>query len=294
MARHLIDRNARDFVRDHPRLITEVVTRSLNEDIGICDITASLIAEDTKMSARVVTNEDCTVCGTIYVNEVFRQVDPLLRLEWHAGDGDEVKAGEVIFRVRGKARSILTAERCSLNFLQTLSGTATATRKFVREAGAGTNFKILDTRKTIPGLRIAQKYAVLCGGGHNHRLGLWDAFLIKENHIAACGGISAAVKKARSLAPSKRVEVETENIEEFREAVGAGADIVMLDDFSLEDMRKAVEINKKEFGGRAMLEASGMISRDTIKAVAATGVDCVSSGSLTKHVRAVDLSLRYE
>lgn len=223
------------------------------------------------------------------MEEVFHQVDPTTVLDWQVQDGDQAAPDQVLFRMQGPARSLLTAERAALNWLQTLSAVATTCSYYARQV-AHTRVKLLDTRKTVPGLRLALKYAVTCGGCHNHRLGLWDAFLIKENHIAACGSIAAAVQEARRIAPGKPVEVETENLDELAQALDAGADIIMLDEYSLEDMRTAV----KTAAGKAKLEASGGISADTLVPVAETGVDYISIGALTKDIKAVDLSMRLD
>jgi len=223
------------------------------------------------------------------VNEVFRQIDPDVRLNWQVADADSVVAGQTLFTMTGNARSLLTAERSALNWLQALSGTATICAGYAARV-AHTSVKLLDTRKTIPGLRLAQKYAVTCGGCHNHRIGLWDAFLIKENHIAACGSIASAVAQARLIAPGKPVEVETENLDELAQALAAGVDIVMLDEFSLDDMREAVRLT----GGNAKLEASGGIDEGSLIPVAETGVNYISIGALTKDIRAIDLSMRLE
>ncbi len=263
------------------------VAFALEEDIRDGDITAGLIPDENTASARVITREKAVICGVDWVNEVFRQIDPTVTVTWHVADGDMAEADQVLFEVSGKARSLLTGERCALNFLQTLSGTATICREYADKV-AGTGVKLLDTRKTLPGLRTAQKYAVTCGGCFNHRVGLYDAFLIKENHIAACGGIAAAVSTAREQAPGKPVEVEVETMDELREALDAGADIIMLDDFSVEAMREAVTLT----GGKAKLEASGGITDATLRVIAETGVDYISIGGLTKHCRAVDLSMR--
>lgn len=260
---------------------------ALAEDIGSGDITAALIPEATHASARVITREDGILCGRAWVDAVFHQVDPAVTLEWSAEDGAHVQAGSTLFTAQGPARSLLTAERAALNFLQLLSGTATRCSHYAAMV-TGTGVRLLDTRKTIPGLRKAQKYAVRCGGCYNHRMGLYDAFLIKENHISACGGIAAAVSQARAQAPDKPVEVEVENLEELQQAVTAGADRVMLDNFSLQDMRQAVAL----VAGRLELEASGNITSDNLREVAETGVDYISIGALTKDSKALDLSLR--
>lgn len=267
--------------------IPRTVAFALEEDVRTGDITASLIPADNTAHARVITREQAVICGVEWVNEVFRQIDPTTVVTWHAQDGDRVEPNQVLFELQGKARSLLTGERCALNFLQTLSGTATVCRRYA-DIVKGTSVKLLDTRKTIPGLRTAQKYAVTCGGCYNHRIGLYDAFLIKENHIAACGGIAAAVSAAHSIAPGKPVEVEVENFDELEQALNAGADIIMLDDFDLEGMRKAVAFT----AGRAKLEASGGVRESTLLAIAQTGVDYISIGGLTKDCRAVDLSMR--
>lgn len=267
----------------------ESVAHSLREDIGDGDITAQLIPADKISAGRVITRESAVIAGRQWVDEVFRQVDPALELTWNVQDGDRVEPNSVLFSFQGPARGLLTAERAALNWLQTLSGTATACASFA-ERVAHTGVKLLDTRKTLPGLRLAQKYAVSCGGCYNHRIGLWDAFLIKENHIAACGSIARAVSEARRIAPGRPVEVETENLEELQQGLDAGADIIMLDEFSLEDMVEAVTIT----AGRAKLEASGGINADTLAPVAETGVDYISIGALTKDLRAIDLSMRLD
>ncbi len=270
-----------------PDDIRQGVARALAEDIGAGDITALLIPAEQQAQARVITREDCVFCGEAWVEEVFRQIDPSVIIDWAVKDGDRVAANSLLFTLSGPARSLLTGERTALNFVQTLSGTATAARNYADQV-SHTKVRLLDTRKTLPGLRLAQKYAVTCGGCHNHRLGLYDAFLIKENHIAACGGIANAVTAARQLAPGKPVEVEVETLGELAEALDAGADIIMLDNFSLDQMREAVAINK----GKAQLEASGNIDAQSLVATAETGVDFISIGALTKHCRAVDLSMR--
>ncbi len=270
-------------------LISRMVTQALAEDIDQGDINALLIAENEQAHARVITREPMVMCGYDWVNEVFKQVDRGLKVHWYYHDGDEISANKTLFEVEGLARSILSAERNALNFLQMLSAVATKTREYVN-AVKDTNCTILDTRKTIPGFRLAQKYAVTCGGGMNHRIGLFDAFLIKENHIAACDhSITKAVEKAREIAPDKMVEVEVENFNELDEALKAKAEVIMLDNFSLEDMQKAVTIAS----GRAQLEASGNVSLDNIYAAAKTGVDFISIGALTKNIQAIDLSMRF-
>jgi nicotinate-nucleotide pyrophosphorylase (carboxylating) len=267
----------------------ENVAQSLREDIGDGDITARLISAEKHATGHVITREPATIAGCAWVDEVFRQVDPSVILDWQVKDGDTVVENQSLFRMAGPARSLLTAERSALNWLQTLSGIATACAGYASTV-AHTGVRILDTRKTVPGLRLAQKYAVSCGGCYNHRAGLWDAFLIKENHIAACGSIALAIAEARRIAPGKPVEIETENLDELAQALSAGADIIMLDEFSLDDMRTAVAVN----GGKAKLEASGNITADTLVPIAETGVDYISIGALTKHLRATDLSMRLD
>jgi len=278
------------FAQRLPHLIKSIhdnVTAALQEDVGSGDLTALLIPEKEIAKATIITREDCVFCGKDWVIEVFSQLDKEVIINWNVDDGDSVSANSVLFTLNGNARSLLTGERAALNFVQTLSGTATTSRYYANLV-AHTSVKLLDTRKTLPGLRDAQKYAVAGGGCHNHRIGLYDAFLIKENHIAACGGIAAAVSAARAIAPNKPVEVEVENFNELDEALAAGADIIMLDNFNLDDMRKAVAINKH----RAKLEASGNVTELTLPSIAETGVDFISIGALTKHCRAVDLSMR--
>jgi nicotinate-nucleotide pyrophosphorylase (carboxylating) len=266
------------------------VARALAEDVGAGDLTARMIPEAARGRARVVTRERAVLCGTAWVDAVFRRLDPAVRITWHAGDGAAILPGQLLFEATGPARPLLTGERTALNFLQTLSGTATAARHYVA-AIAGTGCRILDTRKTVPGLRLAQKYAVRCGGGSNHRMGLHDGVLIKENHIAAAGSIGAAVDAARRLAPGVPVEVEVESLAELDQAFAAEAELALLDDFPLEQLATAVARNRarpRPLG----LEASGGITLETVAAVAATGVDFISVGAVTKHVRAVDLSMR--
>jgi len=272
---------------DIQHLIPEAVKQALQEDVGSGDITAQLIPESQQATARVISRQAAVICGVDWVNEVFKQVDSSLSLDWQVDDGDQVKEDQVLFWAKGSARSLLTAERAALNFLQTLSATATVSKEYADKV-VGTSVKLLDTRKTLPGLRFAQKYAVTCGGCYNHRIGLFDAFLIKENHIMACGGINEAVQTARNNEPGKPVEVEVESLEELNLALNAGADIIMLDNFSLEDMRKSVKITD----GKAKLEASGGITDATLRPIAETGVDYISIGALTKHCQAVDLSMR--
>ncbi|MCP1618344.1 nicotinate-nucleotide pyrophosphorylase [carboxylating] [Pseudomonas sp. SLBN-26] len=263
------------------------VRRALTEDIGSGDITAQLIPEERLAHATVITREAAVIAGTAWVDAVFRQLDPRVAVHWQVADGDRVQPNQPLFHLEGPARALLSGERSALNFLQCLSGVATRVAHYV-ELVKGTSVKLLDTRKTLPGLRLAQKYAVTCGGGHNHRIGLYDAFLIKENHIAACGGITQAINAAHHIAPGKPVEVEVENLDELQQALDAGADIIMLDELSLDDMRTAVTLT----AGRAKLEASGGINDTTLRTIAETGVDYISIGTLTKDVRAVDLSMR--
>lgn len=272
-----------------PNDIQETVRRALVEDIGTGDVTAGLIPAGKLATATVISREEAVLCGTGWFDEVFRQLDPQVQVVWEHQDGDKVTADTLLCTLTGSARSILSGERAALNFLQTLSATATATRRYV-DLVAHTRCRILDTRKTLPGLRIAQKYAVLCGGGTNHRIGLYDRVLIKENHIMAAGSITAAIQQARKLHPGILVEVETENLQELAEAVAASADIIMLDEYSLADMREAVRL----VAGKIPLEASGSVNPETVVAIAETGVDFVSIGSITKHVRAVDLSMRFK
>lgn len=267
--------------------IEATVRRALAEDVGSGDITAQLIPAERLAHASVITREAAVISGTAWVDAVFRQLDPRVAVHWQVADGDRVDPDRVLFHLEGPARALLTGERTALNFLQTLSGVATRCRHYA-DLVEGTGVKLLDTRKTLPGLRLAQKYAVTCGGCHNHRIGLYDAFLIKENHIAACGDIAQAIAAAHRIAPGKPVEVEVETLDELEQALQAGADIVMLDELSLADMRTAVGIAR----GRAKLEASGGISEETLRVVAQTGVDYISIGALTKHVHAVDLSMR--
>ncbi|WP_372877006.1 carboxylating nicotinate-nucleotide diphosphorylase [Pseudomonas sp.] len=263
------------------------VRRALTEDIGSGDITAQLIPTERLAHATVITRETAVIAGSAWVDAVFRRLDPRVAVHWQVRDGERVGPNQALFHLEGPARALLSGERSALNFLQTLSAVATRCQHYA-DLVQGTAVKLLDTRKTLPGLRLAQKYAVTCGGCHNHRIGLFDAFLIKENHIAACGGIAAAVQAAHQIAPGKPVEVEVESLAELQQALDAGADIVMLDELSLDDMRQAVALTQ----GRAKLEASGGINESTLRAIAETGVDYISIGSLTKDVKAVDLSMR--
>jgi nicotinate-nucleotide pyrophosphorylase (carboxylating) len=272
-----------------PNDIPETVRHALTEDVGTGDLTAALIPADTQSEAQLVTREQAILCGMAWFDEVFRQVDKRISVTWNARDGDTIRAEQILCTLRGPARALLTGERAALNFLQLLSGTATQARKYV-DAVRGTRAVILDTRKTVPGLRRAQKYAVACGGGQNHRMGLYDAILIKENHIAAAGSIAAAWRAAKASAPpSVAVEIEVESLEQLREALQAGAVLILLDNFSVEELKAAVQ----EANGRAKLEASGGISLFNIRAVAETGVDFISIGDITKNIAAVDLSLRF-
>ncbi|MEN4806321.1 carboxylating nicotinate-nucleotide diphosphorylase [Pantoea agglomerans] len=274
--------------------IPDSVALALKEDLGgeidaDRDITAQLLPADTQADAQVITREAGVFCGKRWVEEVFIQLGSHAILIWHVEDGDQIEADQLLFEIEGPARLLLTAERTALNFVQTLSGVATEVSRYVALL-AGSQTQLLDTRKTLPGLRTALKYAVLCGGGSNHRLGLSDAYLIKENHIIASGSIRQAVERAQWLQPDVPVEVEVESLEELRQALEAEADIVMLDNFSLEAMRAAVELNQ----GRALLEVSGNVTETTLPQIALTGVDYVSVGALTKHVRALDLSMRFK
>lgn len=267
--------------------ITRAVRTALEEDIGSGDITAKLIPKNQTNTAEVITREDCVVCGVTWFNETFAQLGGIDEINWHVNDGDFVRANTRLVTLKGNSRSLLTGERTALNFLQLLSGTATSSRQYAKLV-EGTGVKILDTRKTIPGLRTAQKYAVNIGGCHNHRIGLYDAFLIKENHIAACGGIAAAVTRAREIAPRKPVEVEVENLDQLRQAIDAGVDVVMLDNFSEKDMLSAV----RDGSQYVQLEISGNIDLNIINNISFEGISYISTGDLTKRVTAVDLSMR--
>ncbi len=263
------------------------VRRALQEDVGSGDITAQLIPAERLAHATIITRDNAVIAGSAWVDNVFAQIDPRVAVHWQVQDGDRVQPNQALFHLEGPARALLTGERSALNFLQTLSGVATRCRHYA-DIVEGTGVKLLDTRKTLPGLRLAQKYAVTRGGCHNHRIGLYDAFLIKENHIAACGGIAQAIQAAHGIAPGKPVEVEVESLAELQEALDAGADIIMLDELSLEEMRTAVAMT----AGKAKLEASGGINETTLRVIAETGVDYISIGTLTKDVKAVDLSMR--
>ena len=275
-----------------PTDLAAQVDAALREDIGSGDVTAALVPAAQRVRGAVIAREEAVLCGRPWAEETFRRLDPQVRLAWRASDGERIAAREAICEIAGPARAVLTGERTALNFLQLLSATATVTRRFV-DAVAGTGCRILDTRKTLPGLRGAQRYAVRCGGGDNHRFGLYDQVLIKENHIAAAGSVTGAIEAARRTAPGLKVEVEVESLAELEEALGAAPDIIMLDDFSLADLRTAVSLTRAR--SRAVqLEVSGSVSLEAVREIAATGVDYVSVGSLTKHVRAVDLSMRLD
>ena len=272
--------------------IIDNVSAALAEDLGGLspadgDITANLIPADTQANATILTREPCILAGIQWASEAFKQVDPEIDVEWLAKDGDQLQEDQVFCQLKGPAKGILTAERTALNFLQALSATATVTAEYVALL-ENSQVKLLDTRKTLPGLRNAQKYAVKCGGGHNHRIGLFDAYLIKENHIMACGSIQAAINKARTIHPDKPVEVEVETLEELSEAVQFGADIVMLDNFTNQQLEEAVKINN----GKTRLEVSGNITKNRLTELSSIGIDYISSGALTKHIKAIDLSLR--
>lgn len=268
--------------------VDELVATALREDVGDGDVTAALIPETSQSNARVITREAAVLCGRPWFDAVFRQVDPTIRIAWTAAEGQDVDPNQELCRLSGPTRALLTGERTALNFLQTLSGTATVVRQYVRLLDS-TATKLLDTRKTLPGLREAQKYAVRCGGGQNHRMGLYDGILLKENHIMAAGSLGGAVRNAKTQYPHLPVETEVESLAELREAIDAGADIALLDNFDLAAMRDAVKLS----AGRIRLEASGGLDRDGLRAVAETGVDYISVGALTKHLRAIDLSMRF-
>ena len=270
-----------------PALVAADVARALAEDLGPGDATAALLPADRDARARIVAKEAARLAGAAWAHACFRALDPAVVVEWHAQDGDEVSKDTNVCTISGKARGIVSAERSALNFLQTLSGTATAAAAYVRLV-EGTRARILDTRKTIPGLRLAQKYAVRCGGAMNHRIGLHDAVLIKENHVVAAGSIAGAIARAREVAPGLLLEVEVETLAELDEALAARPDRILVDDFTLADMRRAVE----RAAGACPLEVSGGVSLETVRAIAETGVDYISVGAITKHVRAIDLSLR--
>jgi nicotinate-nucleotide pyrophosphorylase (carboxylating) len=271
-----------------PNDIPETVAHALQEDVGNGDITAQLIPESTHATANLYCRDEAVLCGIPWVNEIFVQLDPTVSVNWTVNDGDPISQMQILATFAGQARSLLTAERCLLNFLQTLSATATLSSRFARMV-EHTKVKLLDTRKTLPGLRTAQKYAVVVGGCFNHRFGLYDAFLIKENHITACGSIELAISKARKLNPGKTFEVEVESLDQLRLALNAAADVIMLDNFNIDDLQQAVKLN----AGRAKLEASGGINEESLVRIAETGVDYISIGALTKDCKAVDLSLLF-
>lgn len=270
-------------------LIAEQVRQALEEDVGSGDITASLIPAAQKAQAHVLTREAAIVCGCAWVDEVFQQLDPTVKIQWQVKDGDHVLPNQTLCELKGPARTLLSGERVALNFLQTLSATATATHRYV-ELLKGLSTKLLDTRKTLPGWRHAQKYAVCCGGGHNHRMGLYDAFLIKENHIASCGSITHAIQEARKNYPGKVIEVEVENQEELNEALENKVEIILLDNFSLAQLKQAVA----KVNDQCKLEASGGIDASNLREVALTGVDYISVGAITKNIQAIDLSMQFE
>ena len=274
-------------------VIRSNITLALGEDLGDGDLTAALLPCAAQANAIIVAREPMIMAGRPWVDEVYRQIDPDVRLQWHRQDGDAACASAEICRISGSARSILSGERTALNFLQSLSATATVTARYVA-AVAGTGATILDTRKTMPGLRMAQKYAVRCGGGENHRVGLFDAILIKENHILASGGIAAAIDASRKLHGDMPVEVEVESVDELMQALEAAAERILLDNFSIDELREAVSINREEGHATAELEASGGLTMENLQAVAKTGVDYISVGALTKNIRAIDLSMRFE
>ncbi|MGD1977308.1 MAG: carboxylating nicotinate-nucleotide diphosphorylase [Gammaproteobacteria bacterium] len=275
-----------------PADIDLTVRRALEEDVGDGDITASLVPPGATATATLLSRESAVVCGAPWFERVFEILDPKVRIRWQVSEGESIEPDTLLCTLEGNARALLTGERTALNFLQTCSGTATAARRFAN-AIAGTSCRILDTRKTLPGLRAAQKYATACGGVTNHRMGLFDGVLIKENHLIACGGIRQAVETARASAPDLPVEVEVESLDECRDALDAGADILMLDNFSLPDMREAVALNRRRGDKAALLEASGNVELERLPEIAATGVDFISVGAITKHVRAIDLSMRF-
>ncbi len=275
--------------RVNEEIVRQDVIRALEEDLGSGDVTADLLPASQLAMARVITRESAVLCGQDWFAACFHELDPAVKIEWQAEEGARISPGQLLCRVHGPVRALVSAERSALNFLQTLSATATATAAHV-DAIRGTRTTILDTRKTLPGLRQAQKYAVRTGGGMNHRMGLYDAILIKENHIAAAGSLAAAVARARTLHPSIMVEVEVENFSELREALAASADRIMLDEFELDELVQAVS----EVDGRVPLEVSGGVEMERVRAIAETGVDYISIGALTKHVRAIDLSMRIE
>jgi nicotinate-nucleotide pyrophosphorylase (carboxylating) len=277
------------FLRVPQSIIEENVFTALKEDVGEGDITAELIPQENISLATVISREACVFCGLHWFEETYRQIDNDILIDWFVNDGESIEAGQIICTISGSSQNIVTGERCALNFVQTLSATATVSALYAKKV-ADTKTKVLDTRKTIPGLRMAQKYAVSCGGCENHRLGLFDAFLIKENHINACNGITNAVKEARFHNPDLKVEVEVENLNELQQAIDAGADRVLLDNFETKTLEQAVQICK----GKIISEASGNINIENITEVATTGVDYISIGALTKDIKAIDLSMRFD
>lgn len=272
-----------------PQQIADDVTRALDEDIGSGDVSARLIPAERDISGRILARENCVLAGAAWAEAAFRRISNRIQVDWHKHDGERINANDELCTLAGPARALLTAERTALNFLQTLSATATVTRQYV-DIVAGTRAQILDTRKTPPGLRMAQKYAVTCGGGHNHRIGLFDMVLLKENHIMAAGSITAAVQTSRQIHPEVPLEVEVETLAQLYEALSVGVERILLDNFDLDGLRAAVVLNQ----GRAQLEASGNVDLTTLRAIAETGVDFISVGGLTKNIRAIDLSLRFD
>lgn len=277
------------FLQVPQSIIEENVFNALKEDVGEGDITAELIPHDNISLATVISRDACVFCGLDWFEETYRQIDDEILIDWCVDDGEEIEAGQIICTISGSSQHIVTGERVALNFVQTLSATATISAQYAAKV-ADTDTKVLDTRKTIPGLRIAQKYAVSCGGCENHRIGLFDAFLIKENHINACDGIKNAVTEARFFNPELKVEVEVENMDELQQAIDAGADRVLLDNFDIETLKQAVKVSK----GKIITEASGNITIDNINDVAKTGVDYISTGAVTKDIKAIDLSMRFD
>ena len=291
-------KNAPLFTQAYPHdgvefktLVANQVAAALLEDIGTGDLTAALVLADSDADATIISRENAVICGIDWVNACFIQLDKNVQIKWHVAEGDNISAKQLLCEISGNARALLSAERCALNFLQTLSAVATHTAQYVATI-AGTKAHMLDTRKTLPGLRLAQKYAVTVGGGMNQRLALYDGILIKENHIAAAGGIAAALQKAISLNPNVSIQIEVENLDELQQALNAGATSILLDNFSLNDMREAVKINLQFNHGKALLEASGNVDLTTVREIAETGVDRISVGALTKNIRAIDLSMR--
>ncbi len=270
-------------------IIEAAVRASLDEDVGSGDITAELIPKDRRATATIISHEPAVLCGIPWAEMVYRCIDPSVSIAWKARDGDTIEAKQIIATVTGPARALVTGERSAVNWLQTLSGTATQVKRYLNQL-TSENVRLLDTRKTIPGLRYAQKYAVRCAGGVNHRMGLYDAFLIKENHIMACGSIKKAIQQARIHHPDKSVEIEVENLDELQQALDARADIILLDNFELSSLSEAVRIT----AGHAKLEVSGGVSLENIAAIAKTGVDYISVGSLTKHIHAIDMAMRID